>query len=101
MFARRHNPAHYSNHSWGTGIDVFFGKGVVPQGARAAHRGNLLLAPYFNRHGWYWGAGFSGDSVDSMHFELADETVLKMPDLMQVANLIEEHIEPEDESELA
>jgi hypothetical protein len=77
----RHNPAHYSNHSWGCAIDIFFGKDVVPQGKHIAHRGNLLLMPFFNNHGWYWGAGFSGDSVDSMHFELAEETILKMPDL--------------------
>jgi hypothetical protein len=78
--ARRHNPAHYSNHSWGAAIDIFFGTDVVPQGLPLAHRGNLLLAPYFNKYGWYWGAGFSGDSVDSMHFELAEETVHKIPD---------------------
>ncbi|RWM18292.1 MAG: M15 family peptidase [Mesorhizobium sp.] len=78
---RRHNPARFSNHSWGTAIDIFFGStGPVPQGLHLTHRGNLLLAPFFNRHGWYWGAGFSGDSVDSMHFELADETILKIPD---------------------
>ena len=29
----------------------------------------------FNRHGWYWGAAFSGDSVDSMHFEWSEESV--------------------------
>ena len=75
----RHNPSHYSNHSWGTAIDLYFGTGVVPQGICLAHRGNLLLAPIFNKYGWYWGAGFSGDAVDSMHFEMADETVLKMP----------------------
>jgi len=78
--ARRHSSDHFSNHSWGTAIDIFFGTDVVPQGVRLAHRGNLLLAPYFNRHGWYWGAGFSGDSVDSMHFELAEETIAKIPD---------------------
>lgn len=78
--ARRHSTNHFSNHSWGTAIDIFFGAAVVPLGVRSAHRGNLLLAPYFNRHGWYWGAGFSGDSVDSMHFELAEETIPKIPD---------------------
>jgi hypothetical protein len=78
--ARRQNPGHFSNHSWGTAIDIFFGTDVVPQGMRLAHRGNLLLAPYFNRHGWYWGAGFSGDSVDTMHFELADETIARISD---------------------
>ena len=77
--ARRHTQDHFSNHSWGTAIDIFFGTEVVPQGAGLAHRGNLLLSPYFNQHGWYWGAGFSGDSVDSMHFELADETIARIP----------------------
>jgi hypothetical protein len=77
----RHNPTHYSNHSWGTAIDLYFGVGVIPQGLRLAHRGNLLLAPIFNKYGWYWGAGFSGDAVDSMHFEMSDETVLKMPEV--------------------
>lgn len=77
---RRQNPTHYSNHSWGTAIDIYFGTAAVDQGVKLTHRGNLLLAPYFNRHGWYWGAGFSGDSVDSMHFELAEETITKIPD---------------------
>jgi hypothetical protein len=54
---------------------LFFGTDVVPQGQHKTHRGVLLLAPIFNRHGWYWGAGFSGGSVDSMHFELAEETI--------------------------
>jgi hypothetical protein len=76
---RRSNPTRFSNHSWGAAIDLFFGRAAVPQGTALTHRGILLLAPFFNRHGWYWGAEFSGDSVDSMHFELAAETVLKMP----------------------
>jgi D-alanyl-D-alanine carboxypeptidase len=65
----------FSNHSWGTAIDLFFGDAAVPQGTRKTHRGCLQLAPFFNKHGWYWGAGFSGKSVDSMHFELAEETI--------------------------
>jgi hypothetical protein len=75
---RRHNPSRYSNHSWGTAIDLYFGSRVVPMGRPVTHRGVLALFPYFNRHGWYWGAEFSGDSVDSMHFEIAEETILKM-----------------------
>jgi D-alanyl-D-alanine carboxypeptidase len=74
---RRSNPSKFSNHSWGTTIDLYFGTAVVDQGAKFTHRGNLILAPYFEKYGWYWGAEFSGDSVDSMHFELAEETVLK------------------------
>ena len=40
----------------------------------------MVLFPFFNRHGWYWGAEFSGDSVDSMHFELAEESIIKIRD---------------------
>jgi len=78
---RHNNPSRYSNHSWGTAIDLYFGNDVVPQGVHLTHRGNLLLAPFFNKYGWYWGAEFSGDSVDSMHFELAEETILKISDM--------------------
>jgi D-alanyl-D-alanine carboxypeptidase-like protein len=72
---KRNNPDSFSNHSWGAAIDLFFGSDVVPQGERKTHRGVLKLMPIFNRHGWYWGAGFSRGSVDSMHFELAEETI--------------------------
>jgi hypothetical protein len=71
----KNNPAHYSNHSWGTAIDLYFGSGVVPQGKTVTQRGFLSLYEVFNEHGWYWGAGFSGGSVDTMHFELAEETI--------------------------
>lgn len=80
---RRNNPSRFSNHSWGASIDLFFGAHVVDQGRPVTHRGNLLLAPYFQKYGWYWGAEFSGDSVDSMHFELAEETILKLPTFIQ------------------
>ncbi|QOZ23819.1 hypothetical protein XH93_09455 [Bradyrhizobium sp. CCBAU 51753] len=73
--SKRHNRNSFSNHSWGTAIDLYFGRGVVGQGDNHCHQGCLQLAPFFNRHGWYWGAGFSGRSVDSMHFELAKETI--------------------------
>lgn len=72
---KRHSSNSFSNHSWGTAIDIYFGKDVVPQGVQKCHQGCLQLARFFNRHGWYWGAGFSGASVDSMHFELAKETI--------------------------
>lgn len=77
---RRKNPARFSNHSWGCAIDLFFGSKEVDQGDPHAQLGMLALFPAFNRHGWYWGAEFSGDSVDSMHFELAEESVIKIRD---------------------
>jgi hypothetical protein len=76
--AKRTNPNSFSNHSWGTTIDIYFGDGVVPQGSHKCHHGCLQLAPFFNRHGFFWGAGFSGASVDSMHFEIAKETIQRM-----------------------
>jgi hypothetical protein len=75
---RRGNPARFSNHSWGCAIDLFFGSAVVDQGEPVTHWGNVMLFPFFNKHGWYWGAEFSGSSVDSMHFELAEETIRKI-----------------------
>ena len=71
----RNDANKFSNHSWGTAVDLYFGQDVVPQGTKRTYRGCLQLAPFFNNHGWYWGAGFSGSSVDSMHFELAKETI--------------------------
>jgi hypothetical protein len=76
---KRKNPNSFSNHSWGTAIDLFFGTQAVPQGTPKTHRGVLQLVPFFNKHGWFWGAGFSGTSVDSMHFELAEETIRNPP----------------------
>jgi hypothetical protein len=75
---RRPDPRRFSNHSWGCAIDIFFGSAVIDQGVPLAHRGNVILFPFFNRHGWYWGAEFSAENVDSMHFEIADETMLKL-----------------------
>ncbi|MES5482103.1 M15 family metallopeptidase [Bradyrhizobium sp. INPA03-11B] len=76
--AKRTSRNSFSNHSWGTAIDLYFGRDVVPQGSQQCHQGCLQLAPFFNKEGWYWGAGFSGRSVDSMHFEVADETVERL-----------------------
>jgi hypothetical protein len=87
--SRRHNPSKYSNHSWGSAIDIYFGSGMIDQGVRQTQRGVYKLFPYFNNHGWYWGAEFSGDSVDSMHFELAEETIRKMqivPEFVEAVN---------------
>ena len=81
--ARRTDPGTFSNHSWGTAIDVYFGTGVAPQGQPFTQRGVSDLYYFFHQHGWYWGAGFSGSSVDSMHFELADETIRRMIGGMQ------------------
>jgi hypothetical protein len=78
--ARRTNPSKFSNHSWGTAIDLFIGEAVIPQGEPLAQRGLVEVFEIFNRHGWYWGAEFSGDSVDSMHFEWSEESIGRLTD---------------------
>ena len=78
--ARRTNPSKYSNHSWGTAIDLFLGAEQSPRVCRWLSAGWPKCSRFFNRNGWYWGAEFSGDSVDSMHFEWSEESVSRMTD---------------------
>ncbi|MGH2340908.1 M15 family metallopeptidase [Segnochrobactraceae bacterium EtOH-i3] len=64
-----------SNHSWGTAIDIKLGGVLDTQGDGKTLRGLMILAHYFNAHGWYWGASFPTE--DAMHFEVARETLAK------------------------
>ncbi len=72
--AVRGSQSHYSNHSWGTAIDLKIESQLDELGADHVQAGILALYPYFHRHGWFWGAGYHGRR-DPMHMELADETV--------------------------
>jgi len=65
-----------SNHSWGTAIDLAFDGEVDRRGDDMCQAWLLLVYPYFHEEGWYWGSEFKTE--DSMHFELADETVRNM-----------------------
>jgi hypothetical protein len=65
----------YSNHSWGMAIDITISRHVVPQGSAKTSRGLLSLYPYFHAERFYWGAGFSGNRRDPMHFEASAELV--------------------------
>ena len=56
-----------SNHSWGTAIDLTLDGVLDQRGDDKVQFGLTLIAPIFNRHGWYWGAGFPTE--DGMHFE--------------------------------
>jgi hypothetical protein len=67
-----------SNHSFGTAVDLKLGGQLDKQGDNLVMRGLLILAKYFNAHGWYWGASFPTE--DAMHFEVARETLLKWRD---------------------
>jgi hypothetical protein len=64
-----------SNHSWGTAVDLTIGGQLVPLGKPAVQRGLLLVAPIFNKAGWFWGAGWS--RADSMHMEASRSLITK------------------------
>lgn len=64
---------HFSNHSFGTAIDLFFGADVDPRGDPHTQLGILKLMPFFHDARWFWGAGFP--TPDSMHFEMSDELI--------------------------
>jgi hypothetical protein len=65
----------FSNHSWGTAVDIKINGQLDPRNDGKALRGLLMLHPFFNRAAFFWGAGFGGSSEDSMHFEASDELV--------------------------
>lgn len=58
-----------SNHSWGTAIDLKISGVLDERGDGKVQSGLKLIAPIFNKHGWYWGAHFSTE--DGMHFEIS------------------------------
>ena len=58
----------YSNHSWGTAIDVKVDGLLVALGANYSCKGLDVLCRYFNDAGWYWGGGYHSRK-DAMHFE--------------------------------
>jgi Putative peptidoglycan binding domain/D-alanyl-D-alanine carboxypeptidase len=60
-----------SNHSWGTAIDLTVNGVLDKRGNNKVQRGLTLIAPIFNRHEWYWGAGFGIE--DGMHFEVSKQ----------------------------
>ncbi len=62
-----------SNHSWGTAIDLTLDGVLDVRGDQRVQEGLTRISPIFNRHGWYWGAGFPIE--DGMHFECGDELI--------------------------
>ena len=67
-----------SNHSWGTAIDLKIDGKLDKRGNDRVQFGLTLIAPIFNRHGWYWGAGFPTE--DGMHFEVSLQLLRKWRD---------------------
>lgn len=58
-----------SNHSWGTAVDLKIDGVLDERGDDRVQAGLALIAPIFNKHGWYWGAHFNTE--DGMHFEIS------------------------------
>jgi len=64
-----------SNHSWGTAVDLKIDGVLDERGDGKVQSGLALIAPIFNKHGWYWGAHFNTE--DGMHFEIGIDTLKK------------------------
>ena len=62
-----------SNHSWGTAIDLTLNGTLDVYGNDQVQYGLTLIAPIFNRHGWFWGAAFRTE--DGMHFEASQALI--------------------------
>lgn len=65
----------FSNHSWGTAIDININKKLDAAGDKKTQVGLKELYPYFHAEGFYWGATFPTE--DSMHFEASQELIEK------------------------
>ncbi|HMJ26095.1 MAG TPA: peptidoglycan-binding protein [Pyrinomonadaceae bacterium] len=65
-----------SNHSWGSALDINLNGDLDQRGNNRVQVGLSRIAPIFNRHKWYWGAGFPTE--DAMHFELSDQKIREL-----------------------
>lgn len=69
-------PPKISNHAWGTAIDLLINKQLDPYDNGKTFYGLTLIAPVFNRHGWFWGGRYR-TSEDAMHFEVSKEKLFE------------------------
>ncbi|MGA8574275.1 MAG: M15 family metallopeptidase [Candidatus Cybelea sp.] len=66
----------FSNHSWGTAIDMIIGGVETPRGSTTVTQGLVALAPFMAAESFFWGAGYSPPSKpDGMHFEASNELI--------------------------
>lgn len=68
--------SNFSNHSWGTTIDLKVNGKLDLRGDGKTQLGLKKLYPYFHKEGFYWGAGFR-TTEDAMHFEASKEQIAK------------------------
>lgn len=62
-----------STHSFGLSLDLNIDGVTDTLGDDRTQLGLILLSEFFQKEGWYWGAGFGRE--DSMHFEVSREKV--------------------------
>lgn len=74
-----------SNHSWGTAVDLKIDGILDERGDGMVQNGLTLIAPIFNKHGWYWGAHFRIE--DGMHFEVSLNKLKKWKEAGLLAGL--------------
>jgi len=65
----------FSNHSWGTAVDIKINQKLDIRGDNKTQAGLKELYPYFHAEGFYWGAAFPTE--DSMHFETSQQLIEK------------------------
>ena len=72
--AVRGSTTNYSNHSWGTAIDMSIKGVLTPLGSTTVQEGIAEAAPFFLAERFFWGAGYSSRK-DAMHFEASHELI--------------------------
>ena len=73
--AVRGSTTNFSNHSWGTAIDMTIGGILTNMNSPTVPQGLVDLYDYFHAQGWFWGAGYQG-RTDPMHFEVSNQRIL-------------------------
>ena len=69
----RGSTTNFSNHSWGTAIDLTINGFLTPRGSTTISQGLLSLCPYMLAEQFFWGAGFP--TPDGMHYEASIELI--------------------------
>jgi len=62
-----------STHGYGLSVDLNIDGQLDTLGDGKTQLGLTILAEFFKREGWYWGAGFGRE--DSMHFQVSREKI--------------------------
>jgi len=69
----RGRPGSVSTHAYGLSVDLNVDGKLDTLGDGKTQLGLILLADFFRKEGWYWGAGFGRE--DSMHFQVSKEKI--------------------------